>query len=302
MTPQLAIRQAPSQEKLNVMLMTGTDFVPNVQDMIDRFNLPYLIIERPGWDGQDDCKRWTTKNKLTPGEQALEKFITVDPDTIKMKHYASLMAPTPYPVLITGETGTGKEILARAMLHDRKGMFKAVNCAGLPEQLIESELFGHVKGAFTGAEFTKEGMISAAVDGVMFLDEVSEMPMAMQSKMLRVLQERKVRKVGSNKDEDINCKFVFATNKCIKELVNNGTFKKDLFARISTLELNIKPLLPDRKCDIIPIIKSLEGGAEFLAKYQSTIEVGGLDLSLNVRSLEQHVIRFNVLGTVLLNA
>lgn len=290
-------QQVPSLEKLSIMLMNGTDFVPMVQDMIDKFKLPYLIVEVEGWT--DDTRRWKVKNKLTEGEQWLSKFISVDTDTVQMKKYSSLMAPTPHSVLICGETGTGKELIAKSMIHNRTGPIKAVNCAGLPEYLIESELFGHLKGAFTGAENTKEGMISAATDGVMFLDEIGELPLPMQSKLLRVLQEKTIRKVGSNKEESINCKFVFATNRDLRKMTEEGTFKKDLFARISTLELFIKPLR-ERQDDLVPITESLEGGKEFLVKYKEPLLLGALDLSWNVRSLEQHVIRFNVLGSVLL--
>ena len=284
----------PTLEKLNVMLLCGTDMVPNVKDMIDKFNLPYIIVDT---DSDDPSQRWKVKNKLTMGEQWLQKFITVDSDTLLVKKYAKLMADTPYPVLITGETGTGKELIAKSMISNRNGAIKAVNCAGLPEYLIESELFGHLQGSFTGADRTKEGLIAAATDGVMFLDEVGELPLSMQSKLLRVLQEKTLRKVGSNKEESINCKFVFATNRNLKDMVEKGLFKKDLFARISTLELHIDSLLPNRRCDLIPITQSLDGGEEFLSVHKEGLERGEFDLSFNVRSLEQHVIRFSVLGS-----
>lgn len=289
----------PSLEKLRTLLLNGTDFVSTTKELIDRFNLPYLIIEVEGWE--EDKDRWTVKNKLTIGEQFLSRFITVDGDTIQMKKYAALMASTPHSVLVTGDTGTGKELIGRSMIGSRSGAIKTINCAGIPEQLMESILFGHLKGAFTGADTTRDGLITAADNGVMFLDEVGELPLQMQAKLLRVLQEKTIMKVGSVKEEQVNCKFVFATNRDLKSMVEKSMFKKDLFARLSTLELHIKPLWPDRKCDLVPIVQSMEGGDEFLKKYQAPLELGALDLSFNVRSLEQHVIRFNVLGNVLMS-
>jgi transcriptional regulator with PAS, ATPase and Fis domain len=223
----------------------------------------------------------------------LKEFITIEDETLRMKEDARKIAKSEHEVLITGETGTGKELIAKSMIGERIGAIKAVNCAGFPSELIESELFGHIRGSFTGANTEKEGLLSAAKDGIMFLDEVGELPMHVQAKLLRALQDKSIRKVGSNVEEKITCKFVCATHRNLKKMVESKEFRQDLYARISTLELHIKPLR-DRKCDIVPITESLKGGKDFLLKHQDELPL--LDLSLNVRSLQQHVIRFAVLG------
>lgn len=281
----------PTEERLKLLLSQGPELVDIVQIQIDKWKLPYFIELQPDGSG-------ILKNKFSQGELYLQQFITEEQDMLVMKSDAYKVANTPYEVLITGPTGTGKEIIAKSMIGNKKGHIKAVNCAGLPEHLIESELFGHVKGAFTGADKDKQGLMAAASDGVMFLDEIGELPMSVQSKLLRALQEHTIRKVGSNIDETITCKFVCATHRDLRQMTKLGTFREDLYARISTLELKIKPLLPDRICDIIPITKSIEGGEEFLTKYQVDLLNGLFDLSLNVRSLRQHVIRYRVLGRV----
>ena len=140
-------------------------------------------------------------------------------------------------------------------------------------------------------------MIAAANDGVMFLDEIGDMPLDVQAKLLRAIQYKVIRKVGSNKEEKITCKFVCATNKNLPEMVKRGEFREDLYARLSTLELHITPLR-ERLCDVEPICNSLEGGKEFYREYGKQVMDGLLDLSLNVRSLQQYIIRFSVLGKV----
>ena len=225
----------------------------------------------------------------------MQKFITVDPDTLRMKDRVMKMAACDYEVLIEGETGTGKETIAKAMIGKRTGPIRAINCAGMPRELIESELFGHVQGAFTGAIKHKNGMLTEAAGGIMFLDEVGELPLDIQAKLLRVIAEKTIRKVGGTVEEKISCKIVTATNKSLKKMVQEGLFRQDLYARLSTLEVHIKPLR-ERMCDVVPITESLVGGKAFLEKHRVELLQGALDLSLNVRSLLQYVIRFNVLG------
>ncbi len=275
----------PSREKLIAILnMDGADSIDLAQRLIDNHKLPYIIELGADLKGR-------LKDTLSAGELYLQQFITVDPSTLKMKDRARKMAKSKHEVLIVGDTGTGKELIAKSMIGDRKGAIKAINCAGLPRELIESELFGHVAGAFTGANKTKDGLMSAASDGVMFLDEIGELDITVQAKLLRALQEKKIRKVGSLVDEDITCKFVCATHRDLKGMVSRNEFRKDLYARISTLELDILPLV-DRMCDIVPITASLPNGKNFLLKHEVSLNMGRLDLSLNVRSLQQHVIRF----------
>ncbi len=283
-------RKVPSRKTLELMLQNGPDIYDAVQQYIDKYTLPYILKI-------NDDNTAILVDTLTPGELHLAKFITIDPESEEMKLRAVKAAKTPYEVLIFGQTGTGKEIIARSMIADRKGNFRAINCAGLPETLIESILFGHVKGAFTGAYRENEGFMVEAKDGVLFLDEISELPLLMQAKLLRAIQEKHITKLGATYEEDINCKFVFATNRSLQDMVRDHLFREDLYARISMLEINIKPLV-NRLCDCIPICKSLAAGDKFLEEYSEPLSQGALPLPHNVRSIQRYVIRYNVWGSI----
>jgi len=164
----------------------------------------------------------------------------------------SLVAPTDATVLITGESGTGKELIANAihLNSDRRDRpFIKVNCAALPETLLESELFGHEKGAFTGAVSRKKGRFELAHNASIFLDEIGEMPLSTQVKILRVLQEREFEPVGSGKTVKVDIRIIAATNKDLEEEIKEGRFREDLFYRLNVVSLNV-PSLRERKDDI----------------------------------------------------
>lgn len=149
------------------------------------------------------------------------------------------------PVLITGESGTGKELVARAVHAENKSAetpFLAVNCAGIPEHLLESEFFGHTAGAFTGAGKARQGIFAEAEGGTLLLDEISEMPAPLQAKLLRMLQDGKIRPVGSNREQQVNVRVIAATNCDIEQLVADNQFREDLFYRLETFPLRIPPL------------------------------------------------------------
>lgn len=276
----------PSLEQLKALVEGGGDSI--VLQIIEQHKLPYKIQNGKLIDA------------LEGTELQLSRFVTVDPVCLGMKPLIQKLAKCQDEILITGETGTGKEIIARAMIGDRKGNFVAINCAGLPAELIESELFGHERGAFTGAESAKQGLMAVARDGVCFLDEIGELPLQVQGKLLRALQEKKIRRVGANKEEDINCKFVCATHRSIKKMVSEQKFREDLYARISVFELHLPPLR-ERACDIEPIILSMPDGLKFLEAFRQTdYRLTDIDLSLNVRSLQRIVRRFAVLGEIIL--
>jgi two-component system response regulator PilR (NtrC family) len=177
------------------------------------------------------------------------------------------VANAPASVLVTGESGTGKEVIARA-LHtesDRRDKpFIVVNCGALPEALMESELFGHEKGAFTGAGSAKEGLFRAATGGTIFLDEIGELPLPLQVKLLRVLQERSVRPVGGSKELPIDARVVAATNRDLELDVKNGKFRQDLFYRLNVIRMQLPPLR-ERREDIPPLAE------HFLTKHGAVL-------------------------------
>lgn len=173
------------------------------------------------------------------------KIIGKGPEMIKMMETVAQVAPAEATVLISGESGTGKELVAGAIhlnSHRKKGPFIKVNCAALTETLLESELFGHEKGAFTGADRRKEGRFVLANGGSLFLDEVSEMPLTMQVKLLRVLQEREITRVGGETVVKIDVRLIAATNRDLPSLIQNGAFREDLYYRLNVVGLNLPPL------------------------------------------------------------
>ncbi|MEW6739813.1 MAG: sigma-54-dependent transcriptional regulator [Nitrospirota bacterium] len=179
--------------------------------------------------------------------------ITGKSDAIKrVFNMIDKIAPFDTNVLITGESGTGKELVAKA-IHNRgirsDRPFIAINCASLPAELLESELFGYTKGAFTGAYASKRGLIDEANGGTLFLDEIGEMPLSLQAKLLRFLEEKKIRPIGSSSEIEIDVRIVAATNKTLNELLEKGEFREDLYYRLSTFEIRL-PSLRERKEDI----------------------------------------------------
>ncbi len=164
---------------------------------------------------------------------------------------AARVAPVKATVLISGESGTGKDVLAREIhaLSRRPGSYIAINCAAIPETLLESELFGHERGAFTGAETQRQGKFEAANGGTLLLDEIGDMPPAIQAKLLRVLEDETVTRLGGNRPIPVDVRVIAATNRDLREMVDNGAFREDLYYRLKVIELDIPPLR-SRKSDI----------------------------------------------------
>ncbi|MFO1300331.1 MAG: PEP-CTERM-box response regulator transcription factor [Burkholderiaceae bacterium] len=179
------------------------------------------------------------------GEMPLDGLLTRDPGMLKICRQVERLAPTSATVLLLGESGTGKEVLARALhqLSPRSGKrFVAINCAAIPEALLESELFGHEKGAFTGAVKQTPGKIEVADGGTLFLDEIGDLPLPLQSKLLRFLQERKIERIGGRSEIGVDVRVVCATHRNLRELIAQGTFREDLFYRLSEIVITIPPL------------------------------------------------------------
>ena len=190
------------------------------------------------------------------GRYKFENIVAESPAMRNVCEMIKRVAPADTTVLITGESGTGKELVAKAIhAYSRRKdkRFVAVNCAALPEPLLESEMFGHVKGAFTGATANKEGLFEAATGGTLFLDEISSMSMNIQGKLLRVLQEREIRRVGDNSNIAVDVRVIAATNTSLESLIQQGLFREDLYYRLSVIPIDIKPLR-ERQEDILPLV------------------------------------------------
>jgi two-component system response regulator PilR (NtrC family) len=216
------------------------------------------------------------------------------------------VAPTRTTVLITGESGTGKELVARA-LHshsDRsEGPFVPVNCGAIPESLIESELFGHAKGSFTGASHDKKGVFAMADGGTIFLDEIGELPLAMQVRLLRVLQEKRVKPVGMATEVSVDCRVVAATNRDLKQMVTEGRFREDLYYRLNVIQIPL-PALRERREDLPLLIQHfIDRFGREMGKGIRGVDKDAMSLLLgypydgNVRELENIVERAVTLET-----
>ena len=228
------------------------------------------------------------------------KFIYRDRAMIQVVKFADQIAPSEASIMITGESGTGKEVMAR-YVHSksrRKGKnFISINCAAIPENLLESELFGHEKGAFTGAIARRIGKFEEADGGTLFLDEVSEMDVRLQAKLLRAIQEREIDRVGGTAPVKINIRIIATSNRNIQEEIKGGNFREDLFFRLNVVNLNLPPLR-ERPEDIRVLCKYFaEKYAEFNAMPLKTVSDSAMNLLINhkwpgnVRELENTIHR-----------
>ena len=226
-------------------------------------------------------------------------------EIMEVKDMIEKVAPTDARVLITGENGTGKEVVAR-WLHEKSerasGPFVEVNCAAIPSELIESELFGHERGAFTSAIKQRKGNFEQAEGGTLFLDEIGDMSLSAQAKVLRALQENKIMRVGGEKDIKVNVRILAATNKIIPEEIENGNFREDLYHRLSVILLSVPPL--DKRKDDIPLLVS-HFSAQICKEYGIGIKsfakealdaLKKLSWAGNIRELRNVVERLIILG------
>jgi len=228
-------------------------------------------------------------------DESLKKFITRDPAMLKVKERVRVLSKVNInqPVFIHGPTGTGKELIAQALHGNRTGKFIPINCAAIPSELIESELFGHIKGSFTSAFADKAGMWEFAANGTLFLDEVADLPMLMQAKLLRVLQENKIRPIGSNSERAVNARIICASHKDLHTQVQHSLFREDLYYRLCTFVIRLSPLR-NRAEDIEEILGGIDGGNKLT---QEQIEkIKELPLQGNVRELQRIVARLTIEG------
>jgi len=202
--------------------------------------------------------------QLKAGISPLEGLITADEGMLKVCRTIEKVAPTDTTILLVGESGTGKEILARALyeLSNNSKKFVAINCAAIPENLLESELFGYEKGAFTGASKQTIGKVELANGGTLFLDEIGDLPMPLQAKLLRFLQERVIERVGGREEIPVDVRVISATHRDIRTMISSGEFREDLFYRLSEIIINIPPLR-ERSSDAIILAR------HFMDKFSS---------------------------------
>ncbi|MBO7720992.1 MAG: sigma-54-dependent Fis family transcriptional regulator [Kiritimatiellae bacterium] len=232
-----------------------------------------------------------------PMRYRFENVIASSPAMIAVCDMIQKVAPTAATVLINGESGTGKEVIAKTIHRNSTRANKplvAINCAAIPENLLESEMFGHMKGSFTGAVSDKEGLFETANGGTLFFDEISSMPLILQGKLLRALQEREIRRVGGTKSIPVDVRVIAASNTNLEEAVVKGTFRSDLYYRFAVITLDIPPLRK-RPEDILPLVKhfirtELHGSSnlpELSPDAQAALEA--YDWPGNVRELENAV-------------
>ncbi len=229
---------ADTENALRAVSMGAYDFYQKPVDT----NVLDLIVQRAFQMAElEEQLRRTQEEQNSP----LQGVIASSPNMIKICRNIEKLAPTNVTTLLLGESGTGKEVFAKAIhnLSDqRDNNFVAINCAAVPETLMESELFGYEKGAFTGANKQTIGKIETAENGTLFLDEIGDMPLPLQAKLLRFLQERVIERVGGRKEIPVNVRVVCATNKDLESMVKENTFREDLYYRISEIIINIPPL------------------------------------------------------------
>lgn len=282
---------------VNTMRLGAFDYISKPPDLNRLLNTVRIALDRKELVVENTrLKKKVSKNYQMVGDS---------PEIEKIKDMIEKVAPTEARVLITGPNGTGKELVAH-WLHQKsdrnKGPMIEVNCAAIPSELIESELFGHVKGAFTSANKDRAGKFEAANKGTIFLDEVGDMSLSAQAKVLRALQENKVQRVGSDKDIKVDVRVIAATNKDLKKEIVEGNFREDLYHRLAVILIKV-PSLNDRRDDIPLLVEyfsekiSTDHGTAQKKFSKKAIELlQEFDWTGNIRELRNVVERLIILG------
>ena len=245
------------------------------------FSPDQLVLTLKKAEERETLRREVTRLREEVGaDRRYREIVAKSPAMTKALEVAAKVAKHPSPVLITGESGTGKELVAR-LIHDEsdraRGPFIPVNCGAIPENLLESELFGYTRGAFTGADKDKPGLFEAASGGTILLDEIGDMPVTLQVKLLRVLQESEIRRLGDTRARTVDVRLVASTNKDLDEEVRLGDFRRDLYYRIAVVPIHLVPLRQRR--DEIPLLVT-----HFIEQYNRK-------LKLDIRGIEADAMR-----------
>jgi DNA-binding NtrC family response regulator len=264
----LELLQRVQQDKLEmeVIILTGQGTIESAVSAMKMGACDFLTKPCTLGDLEHRCLLARDRGLLRKENEQLKAVISrqrptskMIGDSVTMKRVAEMIAkvgPTDRPVLIEGESGTGKEVVARAIQHSGQlgdKPFVTINCAALPEQLVESELFGHQKGSFTGATADKPGLFEIADGGTLFIDEIGELPPSLQPKLLRVLEDGSMRRIGSHKERVVNVRVIAATNRDLTAEVKAGNFREDLYYRVNVISIELPPLR-DREGDVDVLI------------------------------------------------
>jgi DNA-binding NtrC family response regulator len=300
---------------IDVVMMTGYGTIPSAVQAIKQGAYDYLAKPLKLEDLKRVFQRLVEKQQLAAENRLLREqvktrqgfanLIGTSPKMQKVYRLILKVAPKRHPVLIVGESGTGKELVARAVhayspWHMKP--FVPVDCGALSPTLIESELFGHVRGAFTGATQSRLGLLATARGGTVFLDEIAELPVDLQGKMLRALQEREIKPIGSNERTRLDARIIAATNQELQSAVRRGDFRKELYFRLDVVSIKIPPLR-ERKSDIPALVHYFldryGGGESHVAgiSYEAMTRLMSYDWPGNVRELENCVQRALALGS-----
>ena len=259
---ELLQRVRDAGTEMEIIILTGQGTIESAVAAMKLGACDYLTKPCPLGDLEHHCQLARERGRLRRENHQLREIISrtnrpakligespVMVDVVKMVHR---VAPTDKPVLITGESGTGKEVVAKAIQQHSmlaNMPFVTINCAALPEQLVESELFGHQKGSFTGATAEKPGLFEVADGGTLFIDELGELPLPLQPKLLRVLEDGSMRRIGSAKERLVNVRIIAASNRDLAQAAKAGEFREDLFYRVNVLPIQLPPLR-ERRGDI----------------------------------------------------
>ena len=282
---------------VNTMRLGAFDYISKPPDLNRLLNTVRIALDR---------KELVVENKILKKKVSKQYEMIGESESIaQIKDMIDKVAPTDARVLITGPNGTGKELVAH-WLHEKservKGPMIEVNCAAIPSELIESELFGHVKGAFTSANKDRAGKFEAANGGTIFLDEIGDMSLSAQAKVLRALQESRIQRVGSDKDIKVDVRVVAATNKNLKKEIEDGKFREDLYHRLAVILIKV-PALNDRREDIPLLIEHFankiadEQGTALKSFSNSAVKLlQDYDWTGNIRELRNVVERLIILG------